>query len=348
MEHLSHIFTFFSKLINLEYLPDLGNKVSLGLIFLFGLLTSFHCIAMCGGLVITNSINKKGISPNIIYNCGRIASYSIIGGIAGGIGKVVSPNGLWKGIIPLLGGIFMILLAVKLLNVFPALRKFNLRLPTFIAKRIFAGKFKSHLVIGLLSGLMPCGPLQMVQLYALGTGSILIGAASSFVFALGTVPLLLTFGYINSVLYKKHAKIISAISAAVVLVLGFAMLSRGLALYGVDVSLTSFNKSTYTQNKSKATQNVSYKETVQVIESEIKADEYPIIIVKKGVKVKWNLKATEENLNYCNNEIAIPDFKIEKKLSPGNNIIEFTPVETGDIVYTCWMGMIKGRIKVID
>ncbi len=348
MEHLSHIFTLFTKLINLEYLPDLGSKVSLGLIFVFGLLTSIHCIAMCGGLVITNSVNKKGFAPNIIYNCGRIASYSIIGGIAGGIGRVVSPNGLWKGIIPLIGGIFMILLSVKLLNVFPALRKLNIRLPSFIARKIFSGKFKSHMVIGLLSGLMPCGPLQMVQLYALGTGSILMGAVSSFVFALGTVPLLLTFGFINSALYKKHAKIISAISAAIVLILGFAMLGRGLALYGVDVSLPSLNKSEYTQNNGKTAQTVALNETVQEIESEIQADEYPVIIVKKGVKVKWNLKATEENLNYCNNEITIPDLKIQKKLSPGNNIIEFTPVETGDIVYTCWMGMIKSRIKVID
>ncbi len=339
---------FFTKLVNLEYLPNLGDRVSLGLMFVFGLLTSFHCIGMCGGLVLSGSIDTKGVLPGITYNSGRVISYSIAGGIAGGIGHAVSPPGIWKGIIPLLGGIFMILLAAKLLNVFPVLRKFNIRLPSFIAKRIFAGKIKSSLIIGLLSGLMPCGPLQMIQLYALGTKSIFIGAASSFVFALGTVPLLLTFGIINSALHKKHVRIVSAVSASIVLVLGFAMLGRGLALSGIDVSLPLFPKTVYTSDYNFKTPVTVTETGIQTIASEITSDEYPVIVVKKGIKVSWNLKASEETLNNCNDRIIIPDLKIEKVLKPGDNFIEFIPGKTGDIVYTCWMGMIKSKIRVID
>jgi len=40
----------------------------------------------------------------------------------------------------------------------------------------------------MLNGILPCGPLQTMQLYALGTGSAFKGAASMFIFALGTVP----------------------------------------------------------------------------------------------------------------------------------------------------------------
>lgn len=348
MEHLSHIPELFTKLANLEYLPNLGDRVGFGLMFVFGLLTSFHCIGMCGGLVLSGSIGTKGGTSSIIYNSGRIVSYSIIGGIAGGIGQAVGPSGMWKGVIPVLGGVFMILLAVKMLNVFPVLRKFNIRLPSFIARRIFAGKIKSSLTIGLLSGLMPCGPLQMIQLYALGTKSVYTGAASSFIFALGTVPVLLVFGFVNSALYKKNARIVSAISAAIVLVLGFAMLGRGLVLSGVDVSLPDFGMKVYTAAENISTLTSVAELHVQLIDSEITADEYPAIIVKKGIKVKWNLKVSEENLNDCNNRIIIPDLKIEKELKPGDNFIEFTPEKTGDIVYTCWMGMIKSKIRVID
>jgi len=51
-------------------------------------------------------------------------------------------------------------------------------------------------------------------------------------------------------------------------------------------------------------------------------------------------------LNGCNNEIIIPDYKIRQKLELGENIIEFTPTNTGTITYTCWMGMISSNITV--
>ncbi len=350
MEHLSHIPDIFVKLFTLEYLPNLEDKVSLGLMFIFGLLTSLHCIAMCGGLVISGSLNKKGLTPNFIYNGGRIVSYTLIGLIAGGIGHTVNPSGILKGIIPFLGGCFMILLGIKALNLFPFLRRFNIRMPSFIAKKIITGKFNSNFIIGLLSGLMPCGPLQMIQLYAMGTKSAVIGAASSFVFALGTVPLLLSFGVLNSLVFKKHAKIISVLGASIVLALGVLMIGRGLALGGIDTGFPLNGKSgnVYAITGSFATEDARGETSVQIIDTELKAYEYPMIVVKRGIKVRWNLKASEENLNDCNNELIIPNMNIQKKLTPGDNIIEFTPLKTGDIVYTCWMGMIKSKIKVVD
>lgn len=53
-------------------------------------------------------------------------------------------------------------------------------------------------------------------------------------------------------------------------------------------------------------------------------------------------------LTGCNNEIIIKDFKIDKKLDVGTNEIEFTPQEEGEYIYSCWMNMIKNKIKVID
>lgn len=349
MEHLTHITGFLTKLFSLEYLPVLGDRASLGLVFLFGLLTAFHCIGMCGGFVLSGSIDGKGISQNAAYNVGRVLSYTIVGGLAGGIGQVFSPDGRWKGMLPLLGGIFMILLSIKMLNVFPVLRKLNISLPSGIAKRVFTGRYKSRLIIGLLSGLMPCGPLQMIQLYALGTKSILSGAASSFVFALGTVPLLFTFGAVNSVLLKKHTKIITVLSAVVILILGLNMSGRGLALAGIDLGLPFGGRAAYTGTAHEVKAPViGVTADLQLVDSEIRANEYPVIVVKKGIKVRWNLRAQEEEINDCNNEIIIPDLKINKKILPGDNVIEFFPEKAGDMVYTCWMGMIKSKIRVVD
>ncbi len=333
------------NLVTLEYLPNLGDKVSLSLMFIFGLLTSFHCMGMCGGIVISNSIRNKGVSSSVTYNFGRIISYTAIGAIAGSLGHAVNFTGTWKGVVPILGGIFMVLLAIKYLNIFPILRHLNIKMPAVFAKRIFGGRYNNAFIIGLLSGLMPCGPLQMVQLYALGTKSIFIGAVSAFVFSLGTVPVLFAIGLINSTINKKYTRLVTRLSAVIVLVLGVAMLGRGLALAGVDVSIPGFDIYGYQKSKQTVSQAI---QSIQVINSELKSDEYPAIVVKKGIRVKWNLKASEENLNDCNNAIVIPKLKIEKKLYVGNNFIEFTPSESGEIVYTCWMGMIKSKIKVVD
>ncbi|MHB8065682.1 MAG: sulfite exporter TauE/SafE family protein, partial [Ruminiclostridium sp.] len=149
MDHLSHIFEIIKSLATLEYLPNLEDKVSLSLMFVFGLLTSFHCMGMCGGIVISNSIRNKGVSSSLTYKLGRIISYTVIGAIAGSLGHVVTFTGIWKGVVPTLGGIFMILLAIKYLNIFPPLRRLNIKMPTVFAKKIFGGKYNNTFIIGL-------------------------------------------------------------------------------------------------------------------------------------------------------------------------------------------------------
>ena len=280
--------------------------------------------------------------PSLYYNAGRVISYSVVGGIAGGLGHVVSLTGIMKGIIPIVGGVFMVIMAINLFGIFPILRILNIRMPLFIAKKITKGNNYNPFYIGILSGLMPCGPLQIIQLYALGTRSVIYGAASSFVFALGTVPLLFAFGLFNSLINKKLSVKILKFSAVIVLVLGISMIGRGLSLYGILINVPGIEQLTSDETDSKIEGNI------QTVTTEIKADSFPEILVKKGIPVKWHIKVTEENLNDCNNEIIIPKYKVDKKLKVGDNIIEFTPIESGDIPYTCWMGMIKSKIIVSD
>ena len=84
------------------------------------------------------------------------------------------------------------------LSGFKFFRKFSLRMPSFLSK--YKGNFTSPFIVGLLNGFMPCGPLQTMQLFALGTGSAFKGALSMLIFSLGTVPLMLTFGAISGFL----------------------------------------------------------------------------------------------------------------------------------------------------
>ena len=67
-------------------------------------------------------------------------------------------------------------------------------------------------------------------------------------------------------------------------------------------------------------------------------------ILKKGVPVHWIINGKE--VLSCNGGIQVPKYNLEFKINPGEQIIEFTPTESGVIPWSCWMGMIKGTFIV--
>lgn len=93
--------------------------------------------------------------------------------------------------------------------------------------------FLKPLLIGILNGFMPCGPLQAMQLYALGTGGFIQGALSMFAFSIGTVPLMLTFGTVSTFITKRFSKYMVRASAVLIVALSIVMITRGLSLSGI-------------------------------------------------------------------------------------------------------------------
>jgi sulfite exporter TauE/SafE len=347
------IYLIIKNTIGFNFIPQVNQNMSLGFLFIIGLLTSLHCIAMCGGINLSQCVshgtnepetNKMAkLKPSLMYNTGRVISYTIIGGIVGTLGSVVSFSGAAKGIVAILSGIFMVIMGLNMLNIIPWLKKLNPHMPKIFGRKIQGSKSKhGSFIVGLLNGLMPCGPLQAMQLYALGTGSFLMGAASMFVFSLGTVPLMFGFGALSSLLSGKFTHKMLKVSAILVMVLGVVMVTRGLNLSGINVaSAAGISATTSADNVAKVSSNV------QNITTKLQSGEYTPITVQKGIPVRWVIQATENDLNGCNQELTIPKFGITKKLVPGDNIIEFTPDKEETIPYTCWMGMISSTIKVV-
>lgn len=330
-----------------NYFPQIEDNMSYGVLFIIGLLTSLHCVAMCGGINLAQSVNsaKKGHSEvvsNLSYNIGRVISYTIIGGIVGGLGSVFSFSGGFKGAIAIFAGIFMVIMGLNMLNIFPWLKKFNLRMPKIIGHRINKEKAVGHssFYIGLLNGLMPCGPLQSMQLYALSTGSFITGALSMFLFSLGTVPLMFLLGTLSSKLNKRFTEKMMALCAMLVVVLGLGMLTNGLSLSGITVPQI--------QASSETGNIAEVKGDNQIISTNLEYGTYPAITVKSGVPVKWTIVADAKTLNGCNSEILIPEYGIDVRLTEGENVIEFTPAESGVFGYSCWMGMIRSSITVTE
>lgn len=223
-----------------------------GMLFVIGLITSIHCVAMCGGINLSQCIpnsdtdnNSKSpystIRPALLYNLGRVISYTSIGFILGFIGLVlgrgsgVGLSTMFQGILKLLAGGFMVITGMNMLGIFPGLRNLQPKMPTVFTRLVGAEKAKSRspLVVGLLNGLMPCGPLQSMQIVAFASGNPFAGALSMFMFSLGTVPLMLGLGSIVSMLGQKFSQEVMSVGAILVVVLGLAMLSQGGSLSGL-------------------------------------------------------------------------------------------------------------------
>jgi sulfite exporter TauE/SafE/copper chaperone CopZ len=343
------LYVIIKNTIGFNFIPEVNQSMGYGILFVVGLLTSLHCIAMCGGINLSQCISYKSedsapskfskLKPSLLYNSGRVISYTIIGGVVGALGSVISFSGAAKGIVAIISGVFMVIMGLNMLNIFPWLRKLNPRMPKIFGNKIHNNNGKyGPFYVGLLNGLMPCGPLQTMQIYALGTGNFAAGAISMFLFSLGTVPLMFGFGAISSLLSGKFTHKMLKVSAILVMILGVVMVNRGLALSGVNVAFAS-----------SASGNVAKIEgNVQVVTTKLESGSYSPIIVQKGIPVKWTIRVEKSDLNGCNNPLTIPKYNIQKKLVPGDNIIEFTPKEEGNITYTCWMGMISSNIKVVS
>lgn len=342
------IYFIIKSTIGFNFIPQVDQSFGYGMLFVVGLLTSLHCIAMCGGINLSQCVNQPtdvkvsklaSFKPSLFYNTGRVISYTVVGGIAGALGSVVTFSGTAKGIVSIGAGVFMVIIGIKMLDLFPWLRKFNISAPKFLGRKISNNRSKlGSFYVGLLNGLMPCGPLQTMQIFALGTGSLVVGATSMFFFSLGTVPLMFGFGAISSFLSSKFNHRMLKVSAVLVIVLGLTMVSRGLSLSGISVAAPLSGNSG----------NVAKIEgQVQVVTSKLESGRYYPIVVQKGVPVRWIIQARAEDLNGCNNPLTVPSYGITKQLKPGENIIEFTPNQEGKITYTCWMGMISSYIKVV-
>ncbi len=360
-------------------------NLSYGMLFVIGLITSIHCIAMCGGINLsqcvpltsdTSDASKNSqpfdiFLPALLYNMGRVISYTVIGfllGLAGmllGAGTQTGISYFLQGSLKMIAGIFMVIMGINMLGIFPGLRPLTLRIPRFLSTKILKKRAvcKQPLFVGLLNGLMPCGPLQSMQIVALASGNPFSGALSMFLFSLGTVPLMLGFGSFVSVLGKHFAQKITYIGAVLVVVLGLSMFSQGTALsgffendiFGDKISQNNVygdsdfsDRSGFSSESGAPSSAPEQKENIQVIYSTIQPGRYPDIKVQTGVPVKWIINAPKGSLNGCNYKMLLRAYGIEHTFSEGENVIEFTPAKSGTVQYTCWMGMIRGTITVSD
>lgn len=206
---------------------------------LLGFLGSFHCIGMCGPLVIALPRNRRFMLQRLIHHLGRVTTYVLLGLIFGLVGSRLYLAGLQQVISISLGGLILIIvvLPVKVKTAFLKLTgfdKFLHLLTAGISKLYRSGSITSSLGIGLLNGFLPCGFVYIALTGALAIGNVTGSSLFMLMFGLGTIPAMLAVSLaakkaikIFSVNFRnKFKRLIPAFSVAIALI----FILRGLNL----------------------------------------------------------------------------------------------------------------------
>lgn len=305
-------------------IPEITTTLSLGAIFVTGLLTSAHCVGMCGAINLVASSNKINA---VFYNVSRVFSYTVTGFLVGCIGSTLSFDDTILNLFSLLVAVLMLLIGVGMagLLTLPSWCNFGTKVNT-----------SNAFILGFINGFMPCGPLVAMQLYALSLASPFKGALSMLLFGLGTTPLMLGFGLLRNILEKYKATVQKVMSAFIIL-LAIYMIIRSLSALGINISNNNLDQYVI----------ATIKDNAQVVQVDLTYSSYADIAVKKDIPVKFIINSNDQ-ITGCNNEVVCKELGFDEKIVEGQTIIKFFPSKTGYYTYTCWMNMIKNTIYVYE
>lgn len=331
-------------------------EFSLSVALLVGLVAGAStCLALVGGLVFGIATNYaknnpdatkiQKIKPHLLFNAGRIIGFFILGGILALIGTTMTISPIINGLLAIMSGVIILFLGLKLLDIVPALNNFDIALPKNWGRKI---RSESPLVLGALSFFLPCGFTQAMQIYALSSGNFLNGGLIMSLFALGTTPGLLGIGGLSLLLNNKRSQIFFKTAGILVIIFALFNINNGTKL------LKTINfpvKNTFNKQFSSSDTTLPTDQdngNIQIIRMTESSRGYTpnIFTIKKGQPVRWIIDAQAPYS--CASSLIVPALNISRQLKRGENIIEFTPTATGNIPFSCSMGMYNGNFQITN
>lgn len=336
--------------------PSTSGALSLGGIFLIGLVAgTSSCLAVTGGLLIAlaakhNEMHQaetpwRKFRPLLHFNIGRLVSYFILGGLVGVLGQSITLSTRMSGYMNIFVAFIMLYLALSILEIIPR-GSFPIRPPKKLSRWIANLSESDHpaapFTMGAFTFFLPCGFTQSLQLAALASGSFLTGGLMMFIFALGTLPSLLGISAISSTATGGFSRIFLRFSGALVLILALFNLNSGFALTGIDLS-----RAFATDNGNQAASLPSVRNGVQEVSMAVTRYGYEPsnLTIKAGLPVRW--KVDGSGAAGCTSIMTIPSLNISQALRSGENVIEFTAPQKGQLAFMCSMGMVRGSFTVI-
>lgn len=207
--------------------------------FFFGLISSLHCIGMCGPIAMMLPVDRnnqaKKVTQIVTYHLGRLSAYATIGLVFGLLGKGFFLAGIQQKLSIFIGVamILVILIPEKRLaqyNFSKPIFKLISKMKATLGSQFKNRSYKSLFTIGLLNGFLPCGMVYVALFGAIAMQSPDYGILYMLLFGLGTVPLMSSVVYLNSFLTVPIRNKIQKAIPYVAVLIGVLFILRGLGL----------------------------------------------------------------------------------------------------------------------
>jgi sulfite exporter TauE/SafE/copper chaperone CopZ len=341
------------------YVPrgfNVSEGMSYGLVFLIGLVASVSsCIAVTGGLLVAVTAKYNEISvappgwprfkPLVFFNAGRLLSYTLLGGLVGLLGSVLTLSNEVNGILTLVASGVMILLGLSMLDLFPHAGRWLPRLPKAFSHAIHDLAVRNAsggaFVLGAATFFLPCGFTQALQLYVLAKGDFTTGALTMFAFALGTLPALLSLSALASFARGAFRRRFLAVAGVAVIFLGILNIQYGFVLTGSNAVMPP----AVAQAADIRTVRIENGKQVAIMRVVDFSYEPSEIVVRQGIPVEWRIDASEAA--GCGRVLLAPSLGIRTILSDkATSILAFTPQQPGEYPFNCGMGMMTPGAKI--
>jgi uncharacterized protein len=349
--------------------------MNLWVIFLTGLTTGgLTCLAVQGGLLAT-AITKHSVVPQhsvkgkrakekqrhltgvqlsqnalpvAAFLIAKLAVYTLVGFLLGALGAVVQLTSTVQAIMQMGAAIFMIGTALNMMNIHPIFRYFVIQPPRFLT-RMVRNQAKSQevfapVLLGLMTVFIPCGTTQAMEILAISTSNPVTGAAIMFAFVLGTTPTFFVLGFLATQVRGKFQPTFVVVTALLVLFLGVVSMDSALSLLGSPLAPRHLIASLIGEAPPVDAVLVG---DVQEITISAQNTGYtpPNWTAQSGVPIRVRL-VTENNLS-CTRTFTIPSLGIQQALPyTGETVIELPAQPSGDVYFSCGMGMYTGIIRV--
>lgn len=355
--------------------------MNLWLIFITGLTTGgLSCLAVQGGLLatamtrpvtVTQEVHGKrrrakkqaavtGVAlpkdpwPVVYFLAAKLVAYTILGALLGALGAAVQLTPAVQATMQIIAGVFMLGTALNMLNVHPIFRYFAIQPPRFLT-RLVRNQAKSEAafapaLLGVLTVLIPCGTTQAMEILAISSGSPMWGALILAVFVLGTSPTFFVLGFLATQLRGKFQQTFALITTLLILSLGFVSINAGLNVIGSPLAPSRLLASLVEPAGFSAASGAEPAQIVDgVQEITINATESGYspnrFTAQSGQPIRLWLVT---NGTYgCSRAFTIPSLGIQRILSETGRIaIDVPPQRSGQLYFTCSMGMYTGVINV--
>lgn len=341
---------------------NISSTSSLPLIFMFGIIAGFSsCAALTGGIVLSlsekwnqtfsksDSLLQK-IKPHLLFNGGRLISYTLFGAFLGLVGQRFKVSGFLTSSLIVLVSILMIFLALQMVG-FKTFRNFKLALPKKVTGKVsddknFNGMF-GPFIAGFLTFLLPCGFTLIAEGTAILASNPLRSALIMLFFVLGTTLPLLLIGLFSVELMgnKKVKETFSKVAGLIIILLAFYNINTQLNLTSyISTYFLKESDKTNTSTTKIQDKNVQLIRTTYTYAKDISPSTFE---VKKGIPVRFEV-VVKDNGYGCMSTILVPGlFNKSLLLTKGKTLVmEFTPTKAGVYQITCAMGVPRGTITV--